>query len=284
MSGAGARRTTILKRRAGKTARLIFLAKRIGIVVAVLGALSYGGYLGFHSAWYEAKKQAAQNDMHAWLAATGFQVRDLLVDGRRHTDRGDLKALLAVERSASIFSYDPEELQRSVTALPWVKNARVERRLPDTIYVALEERVPVALWQRDGKVSLVDGDGQIVREKDISGFHGMLVVTGENAPANAPELVNILNSEEGFLQRMDIARWIGNRRWDLRLKNGITLRLPEKNPELAIRRLADAQVKDGILDRRVEAIDLRDEGRIVVQTAPGAAQSYEAGFRKDRNI
>lgn len=284
MSGSGTRRTTILKRRAGKTARLIFYAKRLGVVIVVLGGISYGVYAVCNSGWFSRTEERTVSGFHEKLANAGFKVRGLMIDGRHYTTRAELKSVLGVEKGASIFSYNLKEMQQGLTQLPWVKTAIVERRLPDTIYVKLQERQPVAIFQKDGKLALVDSEGAILADKNLKEFNGMIVVTGESAPQNAAELIGLVNAEPDLRERIEIARWIGNRRWDIKLKNGITLRLPEEDTGLAIKRLSETQKAEKIMDRQVEAIDLRDPMRIVIQTAPGAVEKYEASFKKEKNI
>lgn len=207
-----------------------------------------------------------------------------MIDGRHYTSRNELKLALGVEKDESIFVYDIVKMQERISKLPWVKTAIVERRLPDTIYVKLQERQPVAIYQKEGKLALVDAEGATLTDKNFSQFKNMIVITGEAAPQNAPELIGLINAEPDLRERIEIARWIGNRRWDIKLRNGITVRLPEEDAGLAIKRLSEAQKTEQVMDRQVEAIDLRDPMRIVVQTAPGAVEKYEAGYHKEKNI
>lgn len=284
MSGPGTRRTTILKRRAGKTARLAFYAKRAGIAFVILGTVTYGFYAVAHSGWMNRTEMRTIQSFHEKTANAGFSVHNVLIEGRHNTGRVELKNLLGIEKDASIFSYDLDDLQHKIMTLTWVKSVIVERRLPDTIYIRLQERTPIALYQRDGKLALVDSEGVTLTDRDLNKFSDELIITGDQAPQNAAELIGLIEAEPGLHDRIEIARWIGNRRWDIKLKNGITLRLPEDDAGLAIKRLAEAQAKEKIMDRQVEAIDLRDPMRIVIQTAPGAVGKYEAGYKKEKNI
>ena len=256
----------------------------MGLVLAFLGVGALGVRMVLTSAWFTHTEISTVENLKKQTVAAGFEVKGLMVDGRIHTDRNELKRALGITRNNSIFSYDIASIQQRVSTLPWVKTAVVERRLPDTIYVKIVERVPVAIWQKDGKLALVDSEGNVLTQKNLQRFSGMLVVTGENAPRNAPYLTQIIAAEKDLAGRIEIARWIGDRRWDIKLKNGITLRLPEDDMELALKRLAEAQANDRVLDRMVETIDLRDPMRIVVQTAPGAAQKYDADYKREKNI
>lgn len=284
MSGSGTRRTTILKRRAAKTARLIFYAKRAGLTLAVIGGLTLGLRVMTHSDWFARVEDRTASGFHQKLADAGFKTRGLLIDGRGQTSREQLKAVLGIEKDSSIFSYDLANIQKKISTLPWVKTATVERRLPDTIYIRLQERKPVALYQKGSKLLLVDAEGVLLSDKNLGEFKDLLIVTGDHAPEKASDLAGMLQAEPDLKNRVAIARWIGNRRWDIDLKNGITVRLPEDDCGLAIKRLAEAQKAEKVMDRQVIAIDLRDPLRIVIQTTPGAVQKYEAGFKKQKNI
>ena len=94
----------------------------------------------------------------------------------------------------------------------------------------------------------------------------------------------MIQAEPALKARLESAKWIGGRRWDLYLKNGVAVRLPEDDQGQAIARLAKAQAEGGLMDRQIEAIDLRDPVRIVVQTKPGAVQEYQASYTPDKNI
>lgn len=119
-------------------------------------------------------------------------------------------------------------------------------------------------------------------ENELSKFKNLLIIVGTDAPRFAPDLVMMLEAEPDFGSRVEFSQWIGGRRWDLFLKNGVEVRLPEEDMGQAIKRLADAQREAQLMDRNVQAIDLRDPLRIVVQTAPGEAQDYQASFKRQR--
>lgn len=199
-------------------------------------------------------------------AGSGFTVRDIMVEGRVNTDPKLLRDLIGMERGDPILLFDPAEARSAIERVSWVREARVERRLPDTIYVQITERQPLALWQDKKKLRLIDGDGTLLTDKDLDRFARLLIVVGRDAPREAPALVAMLQSEPGLRKRIEAATLVGGRRWDLRLKNHLTVSLPEENMALAIERLAKAQRDEGILDKDLSAIDLRDADRIIVQT------------------
>ena len=166
-----------------------------------------------------------------------------------------------------------------IEKLSWVKAAQVERRMPDTIYIGLEERVPMALWQRHKRLSLIGSEGVILTDHKLERFKDYIIVVGEDVPAKAPEFLRLLRSEPIIQSRVEAATLISKRRWDLTLKNNILVKLPENETALSLRRLAVTQEEENLMDKDIREIDMRDPLRITVRTKPGAVQEYKAGYK-----
>lgn len=212
----------------------------------------------------------------AWelSARMGFSVQNILVEGRGNSDADVLRAILDLERGDPILAFNPAEAKETIERISWVKEAHVERRLPDTIYIGLVERAPMALWQHKGKVRVVDDEGVTLTDALRHSFDDLPIIVGEDAPAHARGLIDMLAAEPMVKDRVEAATWVSERRWDLKLRNGVTVRLPEGDIGLALRRLAAAQEDDGLMDRDITLIDMRDSGRITVRTRPGAIEEY----------
>jgi len=237
----------------------------------------------FLGSWFVTSGSMARTEVRltgALLDATarrGFAVRNIMVDGRQHTDVATIKAMLNVDKGDPIFSFHPAQAKVLLEKLSWVKSAQVERRLPDTIYIKLQERVPLALWQRNQRLSLIDADGVVLTDENLGEFRNLLIVVGDGAPQKAAELISMLHAEPVIEQRVEAATLISGRRWDLRLKSGADVKLPEDELGLALRKLAVNHEEEDILDKDVVSIDVREEGRITVRTKPGAVQQFKAG-------
>lgn len=203
-------------------------------------------------------------------ARMGFVVRDVFVVGRNETPKKTLLDALAVKRGSPILAIDLEAVRQRVQALPWVRQASVRRVLPDTLVVDIVERRPLALWQHDKKFALIDEEGQVILRDDVGPFSELMIVVGEDAPANATALVRMLASEPDLLPRVKAAVRVGGRRWNVHMAEGIDVKLPEQDPERAWRRLAQHQRDHHLLDKPVRVIDLRLEDRLVVRPADRA--------------
>jgi cell division protein FtsQ len=72
---------------------------------------------------------------------------------------------------------------------------------------------------------------------------------------------------------------VADRRWNLRLKNGIDVRLPETNVEQALDRLVALDREKKILSRDILAIDLRLPDRVTVRLSDAAAAAREEALK-----
>ncbi|MCB1530965.1 MAG: FtsQ-type POTRA domain-containing protein [Rhodospirillales bacterium] len=211
-------------------------------------------------------------------AGAGFSVRNVLVEGREYTDSEALKAIVNVQKGDPLFAFNPKAAQEAVEKLSWVRSVHVERRLPDTVYLRLTERKPLALWQRKGKLSVIDEEGTVLTSYKLERFQDLIILVGEDAPVHAQALLEVLEVEPEIKEMVEAATFVSDRRWDLKLKTGVIVKLPEEELGLALRRLSFTHREEGLLKKDVRSIDLRDPNKITVRTHPGAVQEYKAGF------
>lgn len=245
----------------------------IGAVAAV--ALSSSAYALYSSGALERGSDVAHRTFVDASATLGFTVDEILVTGRERTDAQTMRAILNIQRGDPILDFNPEHAQRFVEKLPWVKKAYIARRLPDTIYVDITERQPLALWQHNKKLTVIDGEGTVLTDENLEEFADLPLVVGEDAPMRIRALIALLDAEPLIAERLDAAIFVGGRRWDLKLSNGIRVRLPEEDTELALRRLVKTQQDKNLLDKNIVSVDLRAPDRLVVEPAAGAIETME---------
>lgn len=271
------RRSTLTnKRRKGPMAVALPFLKRFGIIlgIATIGFVAgswywLSGNMGRTQNWINNKTVEAGADM-------GFAINNILVEGRVHTNPDALKAILNVEKGDPLFSFNPDTAREQIEKMNWVRAVRVERRLPDTVYVGITEKKPLALWQKGNELKLLDEKGEVIEESKLSQFKDLVIVMGDDATPHAPDLLKNLEAEPFLLKKIKAAKWIGGRRWDLVFPAGVTAKLPEGEIGLALRRLGQAAESEGLLEKDIVFVDLREDGRMIVQTTPGAVQEYQA--------
>ena len=201
----------------------------------------------------------------AATAALGLVVANIEVEGRETTEAAMIMAALGAERGTPILAVSPQRAREELEKLPWVRSAAIERRLPQTLYVRLVERRPLAVWQHEGKHELIDHRGEVIPVRDLSRFSRLPTVVGDTAASHAPRLLEMLRSEPELARRVTAAIRVDKRRWNLRIDGTIEVLLPEQNPAVAWAQLARLERRSNLLKRDIQRVDMRFPERVVLQ-------------------
>ncbi len=230
-------------------------------------AIVMAGLLVVHSAQTGGWAARLQK---AFARNVDLRVQQIVINGRANTPEPLLREALGVATGDPILGFSVSGARDRIESLSWVEHVAVERRLPGTIFVDLVERRPFAIWQNQGKFLLIDRDGQVVTNEDVAAFGALPLVVGASAPAHAADLLDLLEATPDIRDRVAAAVRVGERRWNLQLKNGITVMLPEGHEAAALKRLHDLQATQTLLDRPLVFIDLRLPDRLAVRIKPSA--------------
>lgn len=232
------------------------------IAVLAFAAIVAAQWLGLTAAAYQQYAQLS--------AKAGFQVARVEVSGMERVDQLKVYELVLAEKDRAMPLVDIDKVRADLLQYGWIKDARVSRRLPDTLAVEIIERKPTAVWQRDGKYSLIDAEGIVLQNLKADEAGELPVLNGTDANRQAVALAALLDKATALKAQVSGASWIGNRRWDLRFKTGETLALPEGEKAAAEALLNFARM-DGIhrlLGRDIIHFDLRDPDRAYFRKAP----------------
>jgi len=267
-------------RRSGLSIFLLRFALWVGMPILAAGGL-YGAYQLSRSPLGQSAMQYAADRMLDGTARLGLVVTDIRVEGRETTDRETILAALGAGPGTPILAMSPRRAKEKLETLPWVRSAVVERRLPDTLYVRLVERKPLALWQHGGKLELIDHAGAVIPVTRLDRFAKLPLVVGEGAASHAAELLDMLASEPDLASRVTAAVRVGDRRWNLRIDNAIEVLLPADAPASAWAQLARLERSSAILKRDVQTVDVRLPDRLVLRVNPEVSKEAPT-FKKGR--
>ncbi len=205
------------------------------------------------------------------VIAAGFGVDQISITGRRFSSDDRIFEALGVSPAISLLRFDAAAARTRIEALPWIKSARLMRVFPDRLHVEVRERAAFAVWRRGDSRALIDADGHVLAQIAAGYDIGKPIVVGEGAAGAAHALVSALNLHPDLLKRTKHAERIGQRRWTLRLHNGMDIHLPAEGIAAALDRLQQLQARMQILHRKIVSIDLRVSGRVTVRKAQGVA-------------
>jgi len=206
-------------------------------------------------------------------ADAGLQVRQVVLEGSRHTPVELVREQLGVRQGDPILAFNPAEAKERLETIAWVRQASVQRHLNGTIRVVLEEREPFAIWQHQGAFHVIDRAGATVTQDDIGAFGPLPLVVGDGANTAAGLILDQLATTPTVRERVQALVRISDRRWNLLLRNKAEVLLPEGQEAAALRRLAELQARQSFLDRPLAVIDLRLPDKMVVRVANSPAST-----------
>lgn len=203
------------------------------------------------------------------IGRAGFEVKRVEVTGIDRMERLTVYAIALDQVSMAMPLVDLDKVREQLMQYGWIADARVSRRLPDTLVVDIVERKPAAIWQNKQKLSLIDAEGVILERVNVNAMPDLPLLIGSNANEQAAELKALMDNVPSLKPVLAGATWVGNRRWDLRFQSGEVLALPE-GPEVATNALTKFARMDGVqrlLGRGFARFDMRNPDKLVVRVS-----------------
>ena len=212
------------------------------------------------------------------IGRAGFTVKRIDVVGLHHMESAPVYRIALAQRSMAMPLVDVEAIRQQLLKFGWVKDARVSRRLPDTLVIDIVERKPAALWQDRDRLALIDADGVVIDRVPVTQMPDLPLLIGRGANTRERDLNRLLDAAPSLKPQLVSASWVGGRRWDLALQTGETIALPEGQDDAraALAKFADLDKSTGLLGRGLLRFDLRLPGKMIVRLPqPPGGESAE---------
>jgi cell division protein FtsQ len=243
-----------------------------GISAAILivgGSIVYGTIKGDHVPTVIA---ALKDTRDLAANAVGFRISALAISGNIHISREEVLAVAGITGRTSLLFLDVEATRERLKTDPWIGDATVLKLLPGELQIRISEREAFALWQKDGRVSVIADDGTVLEPYITPGLVKLPLVVGLGAEKRAKTFLALLDRYPEIREQVRASILVGDRRWNLRLRNGLDIRLPEAEVAQALDRLVTLDREVKLISRDIAAIDLRLPDRVTVRLSPAAAQ------------
>ncbi len=251
-------------------AELLLLALFLA-AIGVYGATRGGELRHFNVALRDLGDAAAN--------AAGFDLEAVEVSGARQITRDEVLAAAGITPTTSLLLLDAEATRARLKQNPWIAEATVRKLYPGRLEISIEERVAFAIWQHAGKLSVIARDGTVIGADAHALLRDYPLVVGTGASTRAAGFLALVARVPEIQSEFAAAVLVAERRWNIRLKNGVDVRLPEGNAEAALAKLVAFDRETRILSRDVAAIDLRIPDRITVRPSAEAAEARAAALR-----
>jgi len=277
--GRSARVSSLRRLAVRGNSKIAQLPRGIGVAgsVLLLGAtLAYGAVAGQHIPavvdWLKDTRDTAANSL-------GFRIAAISLTGEKEIGREAVLTTAGVTGRASLLFLDADAARARLMANPWIADAAVLKLYPDRLQITITERLAFALWQKDGHVSVIAADGTVLEPFVEDRFLGLPLVVGAGAERQAKEFLTVIDSYPDIRSVLRASILVADRRWNLHLKNGVDVRLPESQVEDALDRLVALDRDKKLLSRDISTVDLRLADRVTVRLSDAAAQARDEVFK-----
>jgi len=244
-------------------------AGAMAAIALILGGLSYGVVKGDHVtdivAFLEDARDQAAN-------AVGFNIADLTVTGQNQLTKEEVLAAARVTGRSSLLFLDADATRERLKANSWIADATVRKLLPGQLQIEIKEREPFALWQKDRRVSVIADDGTVLEGFVAPQLLTLPLVVGRGAETRAKQFLALLDRFPALRDQVRVSILVGERRWNLRLKSGLDVRLPETEVAGALEHLMTLDREAKLLTRDIAVVDMRLSDRVTVRLSEKAAQ------------
>ncbi|HTK14613.1 MAG TPA: cell division protein FtsQ/DivIB [Xanthobacteraceae bacterium] len=259
------------RRGTGIAATLLLIAASAGYGAA------RGGHIDEFTAFLIDLRDSAAN-------AAGFRITSIALSGQKQLNREDVLTLAGVTGNTSLLFLDADVARERLQASAWIASATVLKLYPGRLHIEITERTPFALWQENKRVSVIASDGTVLEPYVPRRFTGLPLVVGEGAETQAQAFLKILGRYPELREPMRAAIFVAQRRWNIHLKNGLDIKLPEDNLDQALAEVVKLDHEQKLLSRDITVVDMRLPYQVTVRLSDEAAKAREDAVAKAKKL
>jgi cell division protein FtsQ len=256
-----------------------YLPNRAGVAATALILLGSAGFGVVRGGHVEELNAALGDTRNAIANSAGFRITTVAINGRKQLTQDEVLAIGGVNGRSSLLFLDADAVRDKLKANPWIGDATVMKLYPGRLQIDIVERSAFALWQQDGRLAVIADDGAVLEPYVTRRFVTLPLVVGKGADTRAKDFLALLARYPQVRSATKAAVFVGERRWNLRLNDGLDIRLPENDVGNALAALSTLDKEDKLFSRDIVAIDMRLPDRLTVQLSDDAAKAREELFK-----
>ena len=213
----------------------------------------------------------SETKVETLLVDAGLVVENVQVVGQSILSEEEILDASRIKSGDALLSVEIEEVIDRVEQLNWVKQATIRRDYSGNVLIRVQEHNAAAVWQVENKLWLVSDEGIRITDEKLEFFADLPMISGAGAENQLEKLIGAVSSNQALFDRVETASWVGGRRWDLFLKNGIKIMMPETGMDVAWESLSEFEQNEQLLARNILAVDFRVKDKTVVRLTPDEA-------------
>ncbi|MCV6548119.1 MAG: FtsQ-type POTRA domain-containing protein [Cohaesibacter sp.] len=237
------------------------------------------GFLGLTCLYGAMIGGSNQTALERVSSVIGLKVESVLISGQKEVSEAEILNALSLNSESSLLTFDAYAARKNLEQISWIAEAKVQKLYPNKLQIVVEEQKPFALWQRGQYVSLIAYDGSVISDRVEPAFKALPLVVGHGAQRQASLLFELLSHYPSLARKIRAVAYVGERRWDLYLKNGVFIKLPEYDLQDALDKVMAFDEEGNLSRKDIISVDLRLKDRTFVRMGKDAAEKRRAVLR-----
>ena len=198
------------------------------------------------------------------LINSGFRIENIIIAGTNNLPKDYINNIIKIYNDVNIFKINLSIIHNKIIRNSWVKEAYIERVLPNTLKIKILEKKPIAIWQNKKTNKLVTANGEVIYHGNVNIFkNDFPIIKGNKSKENIYSILRVLKANKSLFKNIWSLTFINQRRWDLHFNQGLVVRLPAQNVKKAWNKIIKLQQNYNILNLRLTEIDLRNLKQIL---------------------
>jgi cell division protein FtsQ len=255
------------------------MPRGVGASAAALLLVASAGYGAVRGDHLETIAANVQDICDSAANTMGFGISEIAIAGRHNLSRKAILAAAGISGQTSLLFLNAHAARARLMKNPWVAKATVLKLYPSRLRIGITERKPFALWQKDRHVSLIAADGTVLEPYAPQRFLSLPLVVGKGAEHDAQTFLALVRHYPDIAPRVKAYALVAQRRWNLYLKDGVEVLLPDADPAHALDTLVDLDRDKKLLSRDITRVDLRLADRVTVRLSDAAYAAREAAIK-----
>ena len=176
------------------------------------------------------------------------------------------KDFITKYKNLSTVLFSVHDLKKELENIDCVENVNIRKIFPFKMKMDVSYKIPMAIWQKKQKFYFMAATGEVMKIRNNKNIDKFVLISGNNTPENVMSLLKFIAKDKEIYNKISMAVWVGDRRWNIIFNNGTKLMLPEDSPENAwvkFRQLQQAH--KNFKNFKYKVIDLRIASKIYVQ-------------------
>ena len=235
-----------------------FKVVAISLVLLIILVLYKIGYIN-------SKFDQISDSFYSYTSSIGLKTENIFIEGLSNLSNKDIMKQSGIKIGDPILKINVWKAKEALEKITWIKSVNVVKEIPGNVYIKIVERTPIAIWQYNKKQYMIDSSGFVISANTLEKYKDLIVVVGDSAKLYAPKLLEILSKYKDLQSKVVSAIYVGDRRWNIRLKDGPEIKLPETAINDALKILIEYDQKHHLTRSDVEIVDMRIKGKIYIK-------------------